>query len=103
MATSAAFTFAVAGAINSPDKFVPAAGVIKTPRNHGWELFLNHLWESLNAGAKILFFAVTTPMMLAHWGREQFGLFAVANSCVALMAFVDLGLRTMTRVGLTNP
>jgi ADP-heptose:LPS heptosyltransferase len=103
MATSLAFTGAAASAFNSPDKIVPTAGVIKTPCNHGRELFLNHLWESLNAAAKILFFAVATPMMLAHWGRERFGLFAVANSCVALMAFVDLGLRTLTRVGLTNP
>ena len=102
MATSLAFTSAAAGAINSPTKFVPAAGVIKTPRNHGRELFLNHVWESLNAASKILFFAVATPMMLTHWGREQFGLFAVANSCVALMAFLDLGLRTLTRIGLTN-
>ena len=41
--------------------------------------------------------------MLARWGRDQFGVFAVANSCVALMAFVDLGLRMLTRVALTNP
>jgi ADP-heptose:LPS heptosyltransferase len=73
------------------------------PSRHGREVFLNHVWESLNAGAKILFFAVVTPIMLAAWGKEQFGLFAVANSCVALMGFLDLGLRMSTRVGLTNP
>ncbi len=70
---------------------------------HVRELFLNHLWESLNTGAKILFFAVLTPIMLSVWGNEMFGLFAVANSTVALMAFFDLGLRTVTRIGLTSP
>jgi ADP-heptose:LPS heptosyltransferase len=75
----------------------------KSPDRQGREFFLNHVWESLNATAKILFFAVATPLMLSAWGAEKFGLFAVANSCVALMAIVDLGLRTLTRVGLTNP
>lgn len=69
---------------------------------HGRELFLNHVWESLTAGAKILFFAVVTPMMLSTWGEARFGLFAVANSCVALMAITDLGLRMVTRVALSN-
>ena len=79
------------------------AGVMNRRDRHGRELFLNHIWESLNAGAKILFFAVATPIMLAAWGQEHFGLFAVANSCVALMACFDLGLRMLTRVSLTNP
>ena len=69
---------------------------------HGRELFWNHLWESLNAAAKILLFAVVTPLMLASLGKEQFGLFAVANSCIGLMVFFDCGLRTLTRVGLSN-
>lgn len=79
------------------------AGVMNRRDQHGRELFRNHIWESLNAGAKILFFAVATPIMLAEWGQEHFGLFAVANSCVALMACFDLGLRMVTRVSLTNP
>ena len=79
------------------------ANTIKKSGPHGRELFLNHVWESLNAGAKILFFALITPMMLSAWGTERFGLFALANSCVALMACLDLGLRMVTRVGLTNP
>jgi ADP-heptose:LPS heptosyltransferase len=69
---------------------------------HGRELFWNHLWESLNAVAKILLFAIVTPLMLASWGKERFGLFAVANSCLGLMVFFDGGLRTLTRVGLSN-
>ncbi len=69
---------------------------------HGRELFWNHLWESLNAAAKIFIFAVVTPIMLARWGGERFGLFAVANSCIGLMVFFDCGLRTLTRVGLSN-
>ena len=69
------------------------AGVMNRRDRHGRELFLNHIWESLNAGAKILFFAVATPIMLAAWGQEHFGLFAVANSCVALMACFDLDVR----------
>ena len=73
------------------------------PYHQDREFFLNHVWESLNSGAKILFFAIATPLMLSAWGAERFGLFAVANSCVAMMAIVDLGLRMLTRVGLTNP
>lgn len=69
---------------------------------HNRELVWNHLWESCNAGAKILLFAVLTPIMLANWGTANFGLFAVANSCVALMAVVDLGLRLLTRRGLSD-
>ena len=70
---------------------------------HGRELFRNHLWESLNALAKILLFAIVTPLMLRAWGRENFGLFALGNSCFALMVFLDFGLRTLTRVGLSRP
>ena len=40
--------------------------------------------------------------MLARWGGERFGLFAVANSCIGLMVFFDCGLRTLTRDGLSN-
>ena len=69
---------------------------------HGHELFLNHVWESLNTAAKILFFVVVTPLMLASWGKERFGLFALANSSVALMVVFDLGLRALTRVALSN-
>ena len=72
-------------------------------RVHGAELFRNHLWESLNAAAKILLFAVATPLMLTAWGKERFGLFAIANSCVALMVFLDFGIRTLARVGLSRP
>ena len=86
-------------ALTSP---LPRVISARSPASHGRELFWNHVWESLNAGAKIFFFAIVTPMMLAAWGRDQFGLFAVANSVVALMAFFDLGLRTLTRIGLTS-
>ncbi len=70
---------------------------------HHRELFWNHIWESLNAGAKMVFFAFVTPLMLSKWGKEQFGLFAIANAAVALMVVLDFGLRTLTRVGLSNP
>jgi hypothetical protein len=70
---------------------------------HGRELLWNHIWESLNAGSKIVLFAIVTPMMLAAWGTAQFGVFAIANSCVSLMVFLDFGLRTLTRVGLSDP
>jgi ADP-heptose:LPS heptosyltransferase/O-antigen/teichoic acid export membrane protein len=103
MATSLSFDANARTALNFSRGHSTAAPVIQKPDGHGRELFLNHIWESLNAAAKILFFAVLTPMMLSAWGKEQFGLFAVANACVALMAFLDLGLRTLTRLGLTNP
>jgi ADP-heptose:LPS heptosyltransferase len=75
----------------------------RLPDRQGREFLLNHIWESLNCGAKILFFAIATPLMLSAWGAERFGLFAVANSCIGVMAIIDLGLRTSTRVGLANP
>src|SRR5215218_5501467 len=82
---------------------VPPRPVVAAADPHNRELVWNHIWESLNAGAKMIFFAFVTPMMLGRWGKEQFGLFAIANAAVALMVFLDFGLRTLTRVGLNNP
>jgi len=78
------------------------SGSLEVTDRHGHELFLNHVWESLNTAAKILFFVVVTPLMLASWDKERFGLFALANSSVALMVVFDLGLRALTRVALSN-
>jgi ADP-heptose:LPS heptosyltransferase/O-antigen/teichoic acid export membrane protein len=106
MANSLSLGIIARGALNALRHVVNATGLNGPPHqsdSHGRELFLNHLSESLNAGAKILFFAVATPLMLSAWGAEKFGLFAVANSCIALMAITDLGMRTLTRVGLTRP
>ena len=82
---------------------IPISRMGESVDGHGRELFWNHLWESLNAVAKILLFALLTPVMLAAWGKERFGLFAIANSCIALMVLFDFGLRTLTRLGLSNP
>jgi ADP-heptose:LPS heptosyltransferase len=108
MGTSLSFGAIARSALNLPREKAasiprPTAAVMRRPDSSGRELFLNHIWESFNAGAKILFFAIVTPMMLSAWGADRFGLFAVANSCVALMAFFDLGLRTLTRISLTAP
>src|SRR5438874_4072488 len=96
------------GALNPPP--TPSSSVrvsamcssLEITDRHGYELFLNHIWESLNTATKILFFVVVTPVMLASWGKERFGLFALANSCVALMVVLDLGLRALTRVALSD-
>lgn len=82
---------------------LPRTRAVDAVDPHNRELVWNHIWESLNAGAKMVFFAFVTPMMLARWDKEQFGLFAIANASVALMVFLDFGLRTLTRVGLSNP
>ena len=57
MGTSLSFGAITRNSVTIPR---PTAAVMKRPDSSGRELFLNHIWESLNAGAKILFFASST-------------------------------------------
>jgi O-antigen/teichoic acid export membrane protein len=71
-------------------------------RDHLRELSRNQVWQSANFLAKALFLALLTPLMLARWGAEQYGLFALASSLLVSLALLDGGVRALTRLRLTE-
>jgi O-antigen/teichoic acid export membrane protein len=66
------------------------------------ELLLNQLWQSANFVSKAAFLIVLTPLMLAKWGAEQYGLFALASSLLVSMALLDGGVRALTRIRMAE-
>ena len=64
------------------------------------ELYFNQLWQGLNFLSKALFLAVLTPLMVRTWGRDGYGLFALASSLLVSMAVLDCGVRSLTRLRL---
>jgi hypothetical protein len=72
------------------------------PRNYLRELLRNQIWQSANFVSKALFLVLLTPMMLAAWGDERYGLFALASSLLVSMALLDGGVRNLTRLRLVE-
>jgi len=66
------------------------------------ELFLNQLWQSANFLSKAGFLLVLTPWMLAKWGADGYGVFALASSLLVSMALLDGGVRSLTRFRLAE-
>ena len=66
------------------------------------ELFQNQLWQSANFVAKGLFLLLLTPLMLARWGSDGYGLFALSSSLLVSMALLDGGVRNLTRIGIAE-
>jgi O-antigen/teichoic acid export membrane protein len=66
------------------------------------ELFANQLWQGANFAAKAAFLVVLTPLMLDRWGKEQYGLFALASSLLVSMALLDGGVRNLTRLRMVS-
>ena len=66
------------------------------------ELLKNQLWQSLNFVAKAAFLVLLTPLMMAKWGAEGFGLFALASSLLVSMSLLDGGVRSLTRLRLAE-
>lgn len=64
------------------------------------ELLANQVWQGLNFGAKALFLAVLTPLMIHEWGTKGYGEFALASSLLVSMAILDGGVRNFTRLSL---
>ena len=71
-------------------------------RTYGRELLLNQIWHSANYVSKALFLLLLTPLMLAKWGAEQYGLFALASSLLVSMALLDGGVRALTRIRMAE-
>jgi O-antigen/teichoic acid export membrane protein len=76
--------------------------VTPPPRRYMRELLLNQLWQSANFVSKAAFLIVLTPLMLAKWGAEQYGLFALASSLLVSMALLDGGVRALTRIRMAE-
>lgn len=66
------------------------------------ELLKNQLWQSFNFVAKAAFLVLLTPLMMAKWGAEGFGLFALASSLLVSMSLIDGGVRSLTRLRLAQ-
>lgn len=66
------------------------------------ELLKNLFWQILNFGSKGGFLIILTPMMILKWGKEGFGLFALASSLLVSMALLDGGVRTLTRIQIAS-
>ena len=69
-------------------------------RKYRWELLFNQVWQGLNFFSKAAFLALLTPLMLAKWGRDGYGMFALSSSLLVSLAILDCGIRTMTRLRL---
>ncbi len=72
------------------------------PSSHFRELLRNQVWQSANFLSKAAFLILLTPLMLARWGAEQYGLFALASSLLVSMALLDGGVRALTRIRLAE-
>ncbi|HEY4414577.1 MAG TPA: hypothetical protein VGO57_02705 [Verrucomicrobiae bacterium] len=66
------------------------------------ELFWHQLWQSANFLSKALFLLLMTPLMLKRWGADGYGLYALASSLLVSMALTDGGVRSLTRLRLTE-
>lgn len=70
--------------------------------NYRRELWKNQIWQGLNFAGKGAFLFLLTPMMLSHWGKEKFGVFAMASSLVVSLNMLDFGVRSLTRLRLVE-
>lgn len=66
------------------------------------ELLWNQIWQGANFASKALLFLLLTPLMTKRWGPDGYGLFALSNSLLVSMALTDGGIRSLTRVRLTE-
>ena len=62
------------------------------------QLFGNQLWETVAFAAKAAFLVLLTPLMLAQWGAQGYGEFALASSAFVLLTALDCGVRPRLRV-----
>ena len=71
-------------------------------REYLGELLWNQIWQSANFASKAAFLLLLTPPMLRHWGAGGFGLFGLSSSLLVSMALTDGGVRSLTRLRLTE-
>ena len=66
------------------------------------ELLWNQIWQGANFLSKAVFLLLLTPLMLKRWGADGFGLFGLSSSLLVSMALTDGGVRSLTRLRLTE-
>jgi O-antigen/teichoic acid export membrane protein len=85
--------------MESAEKSKPVPGA---HREYLKELLWNQIWQGANFGSKAVFLLLLTPLMLKRWGADGFGLFGLASSLLVSMALTDGGVRSLTRLRLTE-
>jgi O-antigen/teichoic acid export membrane protein len=73
-----------------------------THREYLSELLWNQIWQSANFVSKAVFLLLLTPLMVKNWGADGFGLFGLSSSLLVSMALTDGGVRSLTRLRLTE-
>lgn len=66
------------------------------------ELLWNQIWQSANFVSKAGFLLLMTRLMLKRWGPDGFGLFSLSSSLLVSMALTDGGVRSLTRLRLSE-
>lgn len=66
------------------------------------ELLWNQIWQGANFLSKAVFLLLLTPLMLKRWGEDGYGLFGLSSSLLVSMALTDAGVRSLTRLRLTE-
>ena len=84
------------------DSIAPSHSADAAPRGYLTELLWNQVWQSANFVSKALFLLILTPLMLKRWGGDGFGLFGLSSSLLVSMALTDGGVRSLTRLRLTE-
>ncbi len=88
-------------ALEQPEIAAPKA-VANERRTYLKELLSNQIWQSANFISKGLLFLLLTPLMLKRWGADGYGLFGLSSSLLVSMALTDGGVRSLTRIRLTE-
>jgi hypothetical protein len=89
-------------ALEQPEIAVPKAAAASERRTYLKELLSNQIWQSANFVSKGLMFLLLTPLMRKRWGEDGYGLFALSSSLLVSMALADGGVRSLTRIRLTE-
>ena len=84
------------------DTIEKSAAAKGSHREYLSELLWNQIWQSANFVSKAVFLLLLTPLMLNRWGPDGFGLFGLSSSLLVSMALTDGGVRSLTRLRLTE-
>lgn len=88
-------------AVEQPKIAIPKAAAGEH-REYRKELLWNQIWQGANFASKAGFFLIMTPLMLKRWGPDGYGLFGLSSSLLVSMALTDGGVRSLTRIRLTE-
>src|SRR5215469_6771037 len=71
-------------------------------REYRKELLWNQIWQGANFASKAGFLLLMTRLMLKRWGPDGYGLYSLSSSLLVSMALTDGGVRSLTRIRLTE-